>query len=702
MAEGGLTSKDLAELSATTELMDRLWAPCRYNCPVHADVRLYLECLARGRFVESIDVIRRHLAFACVCGRVCHHPCEANCRRNDVDSAVAIRELKRFVAERAGATGPTVHKVAQDRQTVAIIGAGPAGMAAALELARRGYRPTVFEKHPRPGGIPATAIPVYRLPRDVVQMDVDWICAHGVKLVTGAAIGEGKAIDQLLSDGFAAVLIAVGLSRSRELPMPGGDGPGVHGALEFLTAVAFERAPKLGRDILVIGGGNVAVDAARTAARLGAQRVRMMCLETREEMPAFTWEQAEANEEGIAFIHRRGPVEVKRKSGRIAGVTARLVTRVFDEAKRFDPRYDDSDLIGVDCDTVLIAIGQAADYGFLAGSSVHRDSAGRLAYDPATCQTNVPAVFAAGEIVTPPGSVVEACASGRRAAEAMDMFLSGRPIALDDSLPPYIGTITPQTGEKVRKVCREPVPTELPEVRKTGFAEVDHSYRVAAALREARRCMGCGSGAEVLTDKCAACLTCLRVCPFDIPAVTDVARIDPTLCQACGICIAECPASAIVPRGRQPGWVTQLTTTALGRANGGKTLAYVCGHYAGEDDWLGCSESVEGVTEVLLPSMGAVATGDLLRAFEHGAEAVFLLTCQDAVERYPTATFRLRKRVAQARVMLKAAGIKGNRLQMFELTRFTRSAIRDTLAEAAAKLAGAKGKAKQHPPGERT
>jgi ferredoxin len=327
---------------------------------------------------------------------------------------------------------------------------------------------------------------------------------------------------------------------------------------------------------------------------------------------------------------------------------------------------------------------------------VQRDSSGRLACTPATCQTNVPAVFAAGEIVTPPGSVVEACASGRRAAFAMDMFLSGRPIVLDDSLPPYIGTIAAQTGEKVRKVRREPVPTEAPELRKACFTEVDHTYRISAALREARRCMSCGSGAEVLSDKCATCLTCLRVCPFDIPAVTDVARIDPALCQACGICIAECPANAIVPRGRQPGWVTHLTASALAKADGAKTIAYVCGHYAGEDEWLGRSEPVEGVTEILLPSMGAVATGDLLKAFEHGAEAVFLVTCQDASERYPTATFRLRKRVAQAGVMLKAVGIKPDRLQMFELTRFTRSAVHETLTEAAAKLA-AKGTAT--PPG---
>ncbi len=692
----GLTSKDVAQLASTAELMDRLWAPCRMGCPVHADVRLYLECIAQGRFIDAVDVIRRHLAFACVCGRVCHHPCEANCRRSDVDSAVAIRELKRFVAERAGGKAPTVHKAAaQNRQAVAILGAGPAGLAAALELAKEGYRPTVFEKHPRGGGIPATSIPVYRLPRDVVQMDVDWICAHGVKLVTGVEIGKDKTIDQLLAEGFSAVLVATGLSRSRPLPMPGDEGPGVLGALEFLTAAAFERPPALGKDVLVIGGGNVAVDAARMAVRLGSQRVRMMCLETREEMPAFPWEQTEALEEGIAFLHRRGPTEVHRSSGRITGVSTRLVTRVFDENKRFDPRYDDSDTSKVDCDTVILAIGQAADFGFLAGGRVGRNARGLLEYDPATCQTNVPAVFAAGEIVTPPGSVVEACASGRRAAKAVDLFLRGQPVVLDDSLPPYIGKIDSVTGDLVRKVRREPVAAEPPEVRKTCFAEVDHSYRPSAALHESRRCMGCGSGAEVLTDKCATCLTCLRVCPFDIPQVTDVARIDPALCQACGICIAECPANAIVPRGRAPDWIGKLTADALAQSrNNPRIVAYVCGHLGNEDDWLGRSEGAPGVREIYLPSMGAMSTGDLLRAFEQGADAVFLVTCQDAAERYPSATVRLRKRAAQARVMLKAAGIKGDRLQMFELTRFGRSAVRETLTEAAARLTAAKSKTK--------
>ena len=687
-----LRSTDIAaKPSLVAELMERQWAPCRYNCPVHADVRAYLEHIAQGHWREAIDTIRRHLPFAAVCGRVCHHPCEANCRRRDVDSAVAIRELKRFVAELQGSQGATVQRSArQDGPAVAIVGGGPSGLAAALELAKGGYRPTVFERFGRAGGIPATAIPEYRLPRSVVQVDVDWICAHGVELITGVAVGKDTTIEQLRKEGFKAVLIATGLSSGRGLAIPGAPREGVLGALEFLTDLGLGRRPAIGRDVLVIGGGNVAVDAARSALRLGAAGVRMMCLETREEMPAFEWEQREAEEEGITFIHRRGPAEAIAANGRVVGIKARKVTRVFDENKRFDPRYDDDDLIEVACDTLLIAIGQAADYGFLAGSAVQLDVRGRLNYNAATCQTSVPEVFACGEIVTPPGSVVEACASGQRAARAMDMYLSGRPVVLDDSLPPFIGQIPPETGEKVRKVVRQPVAAQPPEVRRTNLQEVDHNYAESAALREARRCMSCGAGAEVLIDKCAACLTCLRVCPFEIPVVTDVARIDSDRCQSCGICIAECPANAIVSRSREAGWIVRRTVAALEktRGDGLRIGAYLCGHIATAGQWRGEEPLADGLVEVYLPSLSALGTLDILKAFESGADAVLVVTPQDSAERYPQAVRRLRKRVAQARSLLKDIGLKKSRIQLFELTRPTRQAVGEALLAAAQELRG--------------
>ena len=683
MRDCDLTSRDVADLSSTTELMEREWAPCRYNCPVHADIRKYVELIGQGRWQESIDVIRRRLPFAAVCGRICHHPCEVNCRRNDVDDPIAIREVKRFVAEHCGSQGATVNKASvQDKAKIAVIGAGPSGLSAALELAKLGYRPRVFEKFPIAGGIPATAIPKYRLPHNVIQIDVDWILAHGIELQTNVEIGKDKTIDGLLTEGFKAVLIATGLAKSRMLPIPGSDHEQVLQVIEFLTDLAFERKVRIGNDVLVIGGGNVAFDAARVSVRLGAERVRMVCLENEEEMPAWEWEITEAKEEGISVIHRRGPVEIVAHDGQIKHVKARKVTRVFDKDKRFDPRYDDSDVIDIDCDTVIFAIGQMADCGFVDNSSVKLNDKGRLEFDPAAHQTNLPNVFACGEIVNPPGSVVEACANGQRAAKAIDMYLTGKNIEIDDSLPPAIDKISPATAEKVIETQRVSVPTEEPRKRKKTFDEFEHTLDAEIAACEARRCMNCGGGAEVLIDKCAACLTCLRVCPFDIPNVTDVARIESTLCQACGICIAQCPANAIIPRSWDKNQLKHDTTKALESTNRDLNIvAYICGFHAPTSAWRGEDAPVAGVKQFYLPSMARLSVIELLNAFENGADAVVVVACPDNSERYPHATTWMQKRVNQTRDMLKEIGLDPNRLKMFEVTPDDVS-IRDSLSQA--------------------
>jgi NADPH-dependent glutamate synthase beta subunit-like oxidoreductase/coenzyme F420-reducing hydrogenase delta subunit/ferredoxin len=688
MRGADLTTSDVAKLTSPAELMEREWAPCRYHCPVHADVRAYVELVARGQFQAAIDVIRERLPLASVCGRICHHPCETNCRRAGVDEAVAIREVKRFVAERQGAAGATVRKVRQDKARVAIVGAGPAGLAAALELARAGYRPVCFEKYPLAGGICATAIPAYRLPAEVLQQDVDWICAHGVRIVTDCQIGADKTIADLKQEGFEAVLVATGLARSRTLPLPGADHPRVYPVLEFLTAARFDRPLDVGRDALVIGGGNVAMDAARTAVRLGAERVRAMCLENPEEMPAWSWEQQEAQEEGVGFVHRRGPVEVVVADGQIVGLKHRRVTRVFDPDGRFAPEYDDADVDQTACDTIVLAIGQAPDMGFVEGSGLAVDDRGRLAYDPATHRTSDPAVFACGEIVTAPGSVVEACASGQRAARAVALHLSGRPIILDDALPEPIDEIAPETAEKVIPVERTAVTMRPPEQRRGDFAPVDETYSVEAALHEARRCMSCGGGAEVLVDKCAACLTCLRVCPFDIPEVTDVARIASTLCQACGMCIADCPANAIVARSWDRDAPVTEAAEKLAELDGRKVVAYVCGHHAPAAAWAGESaDAVPHVAEVYLPSISRLGAAHVLGALQRGAQGVIVVACGLGGDRYPNATERIRKRVAQVRALLAEIGLSPERVQLVERADEGRAAMREEMAAAAERIA---------------
>ena len=693
MSNADLTVHELNSLGDPRRLMDREWAPCRYNCPVHADVRAYVELIGLGRFGPAIDVIRESLPFAAICGRICHHPCEANCRRNDVDKPVAIREVKRFVAELRKAAGSTVRKAArQDKARVAIVGAGPAGMSAALDLARLGYRPTVFEKFSRAGGIPATAIPAYRLPREVIQIDIDWICAHGVELKTGVAIGKDKTLADLRKEGYAAIVLAAGLSKSRMLPLPGADHPQVYPVLDFLGQLAFDKKPPVGGSVLVIGGGNVAVDAARSALRLGAKTVQLMCLEDEKEMPAWSWEQDEARDEGVGVLYRRGPVEVVVKGGRIVGLKARKVTRVFDENRRFSPQYDDKDVIDVPCETVIVAIGQMVDPGFLAGSAdVTLDDRGRLVFNPATHQTSAADVFACGEVVTAPGSAVEACAHGQRAAKAVHQYLSGQGVQLNDALPPSIDKIPAATAEKVYKTQRVAVPVEPPMARKTHFREMDHCLSTDAAVTESRRCMGCGGGAEVIVDKCAACLTCLRVCPFDIPKVTDVARIDSALCQACGMCAADCPANAIVIKSSPKGDLAARTAEALAALGGGKKIvAFLSGFHAPASAWSGSLEdAVPRLAEVYLPSMARLGSGDILKAFELGADAVFVVACQIGADRYPNATQRVRQRTAYAKDLLKQVGFAENCVQMFELADQGRAAIRQAMADAAEKLATA-------------
>jgi heterodisulfide reductase subunit A-like polyferredoxin/coenzyme F420-reducing hydrogenase delta subunit len=458
-----------------------------------------------------------------------------------------------------------------------------------------------------------------------------------------------------------------------------------------LTELALDRKPDVGKNVLIIGGGNVAVDGARSAVRLGAQTVRMVMLENEEEMPSWDWEQKESLEEGISFIHRRGPVEVVVKDGAIVGMKARKVTRVFDEQGRFSPEYDDADVIEIECDTVIMAIGQMSDNGFADASGLEIDERGRMNFNPATMQTNLPEVFACGEVVTGPGSAVEACASGQRVAKAMDAYLSGKPIEIDETIPESFGKIDETTAEKVLKATRVKVPTDAPEQRKKCFAEFEHTLAEDDVLAEARRCMSCGSGAEVVIDKCAACLTCLRVCPFDIPKVTDVARIESSLCQACGMCIAECPANAIIARGWDIGELVDETAKAIAGMNGQaskKIVAYVGGHHAPANAWSGSLEdALPNVAELYLPSVTRLGTNQMLKAFENGADGVIVVASEVGGDRYPGATERIRKRVEQTRELLGEIGMNPEVVQLVEAANQGRAAMREAMAEAAEKIA---------------
>jgi len=689
-----LTSEEFAKLKSYRALLDLEWAPCRAACPVHADVRGYIELIARGRYREALDLIREALPFPSVCGRICHHPCEQECRRCDLDQPAAIRDLKRFVAEYDYPDAPEFAPPKQDKAKVAVVGAGPAGLAAALDLAKLGYRPTVFERAPVAGGVMATAIPTYRLPREVIQKDIDAIDAQGVEIKTGVEVGKDVTLDDLRSRDFKAVIIAVGLSKSRGLPIPGADAARVQLALPFLEEFAFDRKPDMGSSVIVIGGGNVAIDVARSAVRGGAEQVRMVCLESEDEQPAWDWETGEALDEGIEISHRLGPVRVVVDDGAVGGVEFRKVLSVFDADGRFAPEYDDADLTTYDCDTVVFAIGQASDLSFLDGTDVTTDERGRLVFDRESARASASDVFACGEVVTGPGAAVEAVASGQRTARAVDQFLRGVEIDLSEELPPTIDKLPESAHASVPKVDRPGMPTVAPEKRKLNFEEFELGLAEDAALAAARSCMSCGSGPFVISDKCAACLTCLRVCPFDVPVVTDVAEMKSCLCQGCGICAAECPANAIVMAGYDTRGVTNETREALAgpAADGARLVVYACGHHAPASLWAGRAEGrPEGTKEIYLPSMSRLDVADIVHAFEEGARGVLVLACESGACRYPGVVARLRKRVDQARRLMSEVGVAPERIGLVTGAAGDADATAGAISEMAAVLSGAGG-----------
>jgi len=385
-------------------------APCSAGCPVNTDTRRYVEAIARGDYEAALEVLLDANPFTSVCGRICHHPCEAACRRSKVDAPVGLRALKRFAVENARdyreARRCPVAPTFSER--VAVVGSGPAGMAAAHDLAKQGYRVTVFEKADTPGGMLGAAIPRYRLPYEAVKEDLDDIVALGVELRTEVTIGVDLTLEDLRQQGFDAILLSTGLSESHTLNCPGIDSEGIFLAMPFLRAVRMGAPPEVGRRVIVVGGGNVAMDVARSVRRLGVTEVACICLESREEMPASPWEIEEALEEGVQIAPSWGVRTVFAEGGRVRGLELRRCTRVFDEAGRFSPTFDDSDVCTRLADTVILAIGQRADLTCIAGSSVQEERTGRLQYSPATLATSERGVFACGEVARGPGSAVEA------------------------------------------------------------------------------------------------------------------------------------------------------------------------------------------------------------------------------------------------------------------------------------------------------
>jgi NADPH-dependent glutamate synthase beta subunit-like oxidoreductase len=483
------------------EYHSKLTAPCTDACPIHLDIPKYVELIKDAKFADSLDVIRERLPLPGVVGRICVRPCEDHCRRSNVDEPISIMSLKRFVADQELSENkePQFQGTPSEKTgKVAIIGAGPAGMTCAYHLALQGHQVTVFEKLPLAGGMVAVGIPQYSLPPDILVKEIETVEKMGVTIKFGIALGEEITLDSLKADGFQAIFLGVGLHGSRQLGVEGEDLEGVISGIEFLRDVALGKEVKLGKRVIVVGGGNVAVDVARTAIRLGVGELTMVCLESREEMPAWAREIEGAIEEKVEIVNAFGPKMIQGKDGKVTGVEFKRCTRVFDENNRFNPQYDETDVQTLSADTVILAIGQSAEFDFAKGQDIPTLPSGGLQADPLTFQTELKWVFAGGDAVSGPESVVEAAASGRKAALGIDRFINNLPVEPDEddyfdrlfkSIKPY--NPNEEVKQKVDTAERKRLPKLSPESRISSFDEVEQGFSSPDAVAEAERCLRC-------------------------------------------------------------------------------------------------------------------------------------------------------------------------------------------------------------------
>jgi len=618
-----------------TKLVDLEWLesnfPCMQACPVHTQAGRYVSLIAQGRYAEAYRYARSPNPFASICGRVCGHPCEPACRRGQFDMPISIRALKRFVTERYGPESRNPIDVFADKpiikrlEKVAVIGSGPAGMSAAHDLALLGYSVTIFEATAVPGGMMHLGIPEYRLPRDVLQAQIREILDLGPQLKLNMRLGRDFTLEDLRRQGYRAVLMAFGLHRSRELNLPGHELDGVVKGIDFLLNVNLGYRFEVGKQVVVIGGGNVAIDVARSAVRaqqkmsaegalpneltssemdvamkefmdvsraalrMGAREVQLVCLESREEMPASEEEIHEGLLEGMKLRPSLGPKQFVGKNGKLTGLEVTKCISVFDENKRFNPKFAAGTEFIIPCDTVILAIGQASDLSFLKPENgIETTRQGTLKINPDTLMTTAPGIFAAGDIAFGPRLIINAVADGKKAAVEIDKFLRGPEWRPKEKYVQITVLDHHEMAEHYDEYSRLGVPALAVE-RRTGVAEVETGYTEEQARSEASRCLKCWintifEGNEANGTECILCGGCVDVCPenclslvplrdfdfteeekerlsrekelrsVDLQHLTpeelnqvegSVMVKDETICIRCGLCAERCPASTI-------------------------------------------------------------------------------------------------------------------------------------------------------------
>ncbi|MCK4768518.1 MAG: FAD-dependent oxidoreductase, partial [Desulfobacula sp.] len=397
------------------------------TCPAHVSIQGFIALMNQGKHAEALKLFKQEHPFPGSCGRVCHHPCELECTRGDVDEPVAIQYLHRYLAQ-LDLDGDEIFipEVAEKRdEKVAIVGSGPAGLTTAYYMAQKGYGVTIFEKLPVKGGMMTVGIPEYRLPKAELAKEIEVIENLGVEIQTSVEFGKDVTLQSLKENGYSALFMATGLHGSRGLGVKGEDLDGVIKGVDLLRDAALGKAEKISGRVMVIGGGNVAVDVALTARRLGADDVTMVCLEKRDEMPAWDYEIEEALEEKVKIVNSLGPLRFIGIDGKVDEIEFQECTSVFDENGRFNPQYDDCKLTSYEIDIVIVAIGQMGELEFADKEGIALTPPGGLEADSVTLQTPIDWVFAGGDAFYGPKSVVDAIASGKTAAESMHRFING-------------------------------------------------------------------------------------------------------------------------------------------------------------------------------------------------------------------------------------------------------------------------------------
>lgn len=499
-------------------------APCKTACPAHIAVQGYLKMAAQGRYQDALALIKKDNPLPAICGRICNRRCEDACTRGSIDEAIAIDEVKRFIAEQdlKAETRYIPKKVVptlngEFKEKIAIIGAGPAGLSCAFYLAEKGYYPTIFEKNEKPGGMLVYGVPSYKLEKDVVQAEIDIIKAMGVEIKTGVEVGKDITIEELRKQGYKAFYVAIGCQGGRKAGITGEDAEGVTTAVEFLREVGAKESYDLHGDVVVIGGGNVAIDAARCSTRVGDVNVSMFCLEDKAHMPASAEEIEEAEEENVVIQCGWGPKEILTENGKVTGVVFKKCVSVMDEDGRFAPVYDENETMTVDCKHVIFSVGQSIEWGnLLDGTKVELDRANRAVADTLTYQTAEADIFVGGDVYTGPKFAIDAIAAGREGAITIHRFVQphssltiGRNrrdfIELDkeDILIENYDNSSRQVPGKDKNINH-----------KKSFRDASTGFTEEQVKAEVARCLGCGASV-VDTNKCIGCGVCTTKCEFD-------------------------------------------------------------------------------------------------------------------------------------------------------------------------------------------